>query len=54
MVRKQLETLLVKLAKLSPRSIVYPTLVDANSYESEPSEELQQILACLEIGRAHV
>ncbi|XP_075074220.1 uncharacterized protein LOC107823315 [Nicotiana tabacum] len=46
-VRKQLETLLVKLAKLSPRSIVYPTLVDANSYESEPSEELQQILACL-------
>ncbi|XP_060168321.1 uncharacterized protein LOC132599114 isoform X2 [Lycium barbarum] len=46
-VRKQLETLLVKLAKLSPRSVVYPTLVDANSYEREPSEELQKILACL-------
>ncbi|KAJ8530130.1 hypothetical protein K7X08_036965 [Anisodus acutangulus] len=46
-VRRQLETLLVKLAKLSPRSVVYPTLVDANSYEGEPSEELQKILACL-------
>ncbi|CAN4107619.1 unnamed protein product [Withania somnifera] len=46
-VRKHLETLLVKLAKLSPRSVVYPTLVDANSYERESSEELQKILACL-------
>ncbi|CAN4112297.1 unnamed protein product [Withania somnifera] len=46
-VRKQLETLLVKLAKLSPSSVVYPTLVDVNSYEGEPSEELQKILSCL-------
>ncbi|KAL9174074.1 hypothetical protein ABFS82_02G028800 [Erythranthe guttata] len=46
-VRKQLETLLVMLAKLSPWSLVYPTLVDANSPEKEPSEELQKILAYL-------
>ncbi|KAA8536147.1 hypothetical protein F0562_028625 [Nyssa sinensis] len=46
-VRKLLEGLLVRLAKLSPWSIVYPTLVDANAYEKEPSEELQHILACL-------
>ncbi|KAL3814182.1 hypothetical protein ACJIZ3_015450 [Penstemon smallii] len=46
-VRKQLETLLVMLAKLSPWSLVYPTLVDANSPEKEPSEELRKILAYL-------
>lgn len=46
-VRRQLETLLVMLAKLSPWSIVYPALVDANTQEKEISEELQQILACL-------
>ncbi|KAG8368298.1 hypothetical protein BUALT_Bualt15G0031000 [Buddleja alternifolia] len=46
-VRQQLETLLVMLAKLSPWSLVYPTLVDANSSEKEPSEELQKILAYL-------
>ena len=34
------------LAKLSPWSIVYPTLVDVNTNE-EPSEELQHILGCL-------
>lgn len=46
-VRKQLEGLLVMLAKLSPWSVVYPTLVDVNAYEEEPSEELQHVLACL-------
>ncbi|KQK13313.1 hypothetical protein BRADI_1g09310v3 [Brachypodium distachyon] len=43
-VRKQLESILVKLGKLSPCSIVYPTLVDINASEGEPSEELQRIL----------
>ncbi|WOG84660.1 hypothetical protein DCAR_0103844 [Daucus carota subsp. sativus] len=46
-VRKQLEGMLVMLAKLSPWSVVYPSLVDVNSYEEEPSEELRHILACL-------
>ncbi|KAJ4965696.1 hypothetical protein NE237_017545 [Protea cynaroides] len=46
-VRKQLEGLLMMLAKLTPWSIVYPTLVDINAYEGEPSEELQHILGCL-------
>ncbi|CAL5385725.1 unnamed protein product [Camellia sinensis] len=46
-VRKLLEGLLVMLAKLSPWSIVYPTLVDVNACEQEPSEELQHIQACL-------
>ncbi|OVA05179.1 Phosphatidylinositol 3-/4-kinase [Macleaya cordata] len=46
-VRKQLEGLLMMLAKLYPWSVVYPTLVDVNAYEGEPSEELQHILACL-------
>ncbi|KAM7482555.1 hypothetical protein LguiB_007138 [Lonicera macranthoides] len=46
-VRKQLGGLLVMLAKLCPWSIVYPTLVNVNSYEDAPSEELQHILACL-------
>uniref|UniRef100_I1PF98 non-specific serine/threonine protein kinase n=1 Tax=Oryza glaberrima TaxID=4538 RepID=I1PF98_ORYGL len=43
-VRKQLESILVKLGKLSPCSIVYPTLVDINACEGEPSDELQRIL----------
>lgn len=46
-VRQQLESLLVMLAKLAPWSVVYPTLVDANTHEKEPSGELRQILACL-------
>ncbi|KAK6240492.1 hypothetical protein SCA6_005881 [Theobroma cacao] len=46
-VRKQIEGLLVMLARLSPWSIVYPTLVDINAYEEKPSEELQHILGCL-------
>lgn len=46
-VRKLLEGLLIMLAKLSPCSIVYPTLVDVNACEQETSEELQHILACL-------
>ncbi|XVE67428.1 hypothetical protein DITRI_Ditri08aG0160200 [Diplodiscus trichospermus] len=46
-VRKQIESLLMMLAKLSPWSIVYPTLVDVNAYEEKPSEELQHILGCL-------
>ncbi|KAF5814367.1 putative non-specific serine/threonine protein kinase [Helianthus annuus] len=46
-VRKQLESILVMLAKQSPWSIIYPTLVDINTSEEDPSEELQRILACL-------
>ncbi|XP_068658136.1 uncharacterized protein [Aristolochia californica] len=46
-VRKQLEGLLMMLAKLSPWSIVYPTLVGVNAYEGEPPEELQRIMGCL-------
>ncbi|KAF5448742.1 hypothetical protein F2P56_029247 [Juglans regia] len=46
-VRKQLESLLMMLAKQSPWSIVYPTLADVNAYEENPSEELQHILGCL-------
>ncbi|XP_059443210.1 uncharacterized protein LOC132175321 isoform X2 [Corylus avellana] len=46
-VRKQLEGLLMLLAKQSPWSVVYPTLVDLNAYEEKPSEELQHILGCL-------
>ncbi|TVU45138.1 hypothetical protein EJB05_04613, partial [Eragrostis curvula] len=42
--RKLLESILLKLGKLSPCSIVYPTLVDINACEGEPSEELQHIL----------
>ncbi|EEF43338.1 conserved hypothetical protein [Ricinus communis] len=47
LVRKQLEGLLIMLAKKSPWSIVYPTLVDINANEEKPSEELQHILGCL-------
>ncbi|OAY80733.1 Serine/threonine-protein kinase SMG1 [Ananas comosus] len=43
-VRKLLEGILMMLGKLSPCSIVYPTLVDLNAYEGKPSEELQHIL----------
>ncbi|XP_065854905.1 uncharacterized protein [Euphorbia lathyris] len=46
LVRKQLEGLLMTLAKQSPWSIVFPTLVDINANEKS-SEELQQILGCL-------
>ncbi|KAF6172570.1 hypothetical protein GIB67_007083 [Kingdonia uniflora] len=46
-VRGQLEGLLMMLAKLSPCSVVYPTLVDVNACEGEPSEELQHILGYL-------
>ncbi|GLT97003.1 hypothetical protein SLE2022_145910 [Rubroshorea leprosula] len=46
-VRRQLEGLLIMLAKRSPWSIVYPTLVDVNAYDEKPSEELQHILGCL-------
>ncbi|CAL4935827.1 unnamed protein product [Urochloa decumbens] len=42
-VRELLESILLKLGKLSPCSIVYPTLVDINACEGEPSEELQRI-----------
>lgn len=35
------------LAKQSPWSIVYPTLVDVNAYEEGTSEELLHLLACL-------
>ncbi|XP_047153603.1 serine/threonine-protein kinase SMG1-like isoform X2 [Vigna umbellata] len=46
-IRKQLEGLLTMLAKQSPYSIVYPTLVDVNAYEEKPSEELHHVLSCL-------
>ncbi|XP_074581436.1 uncharacterized protein LOC141837962 [Curcuma longa] len=46
-VRKQLEGLLMMLAKSYPWSIVYPTLVDMNANEGKPLEELQQIHDCL-------
>lgn len=46
-VRKQLEALVMMLAKSSPWSIVYPTMVDLNACEGEPSEELQHIMGCL-------
>ncbi|XP_022634053.1 serine/threonine-protein kinase SMG1 isoform X2 [Vigna radiata var. radiata] len=46
-IRKQLEGLLTMLAKQSPYSIVYPTLVDVNAYEEKPSEELHHVLGCL-------
>ncbi|XP_021738520.1 serine/threonine-protein kinase SMG1-like [Chenopodium quinoa] len=45
--RKQLEGLLMMLAKSSPWSVVYPTLVDVNASDEEPPEELQRILECL-------
>lgn len=38
------------LAKQSPSSIVYPTLVDVNANEEKPPEELQHILSCLVIA----
>ncbi|KAJ0981744.1 hypothetical protein J5N97_009999 [Dioscorea zingiberensis] len=43
-VRKQLERLLLMLAKLSPWSVVYPTLVDKMACEGEYSEEIQHLL----------
>ncbi|KAL2328900.1 hypothetical protein Fmac_022327 [Flemingia macrophylla] len=46
-IRKQLEGLLIMLAKQSPCSIVYPTLVDINASEEKPSEELCHVLGCL-------
>ncbi|CAM6124730.1 unnamed protein product [Calypogeia fissa] len=46
-VRKQLEGLLMSLAHVSPWAIVYPTLVDINACEGQPSEELHRILSCL-------
>ncbi|KAJ8747645.1 hypothetical protein K2173_012821 [Erythroxylum novogranatense] len=46
-VRKQLEGVILMLAKLSPWSIVYPTLVDVKAYGEKPSEELHCILECL-------
>ncbi|KAL2927547.1 Serine/threonine-protein kinase SMG1 [Bienertia sinuspersici] len=45
--RKQLECLLMMLAKSSPWSVIYPTLVDVNASNGEPPEELQRILDCL-------
>ncbi|KAH9620587.1 hypothetical protein KSS87_005701 [Heliosperma pusillum] len=45
--RKQLEGLVMILAKSTPWSVVYPTLVDLNASDDGPSEELQHILDCL-------
>ena len=38
------------LAKQSPSSVVYPTLVDVNANEEKPPQELQHILNCLVMG----
>lgn len=46
-VRNILVRILLMLAKLTPWSIVYPTLVDFNAYEGRPSEELLHIMGCL-------
>ncbi|CAN8270818.1 unnamed protein product [Cochlearia groenlandica] len=46
-VRKEIEGLLIRLAKLCPWSIVYPTLVDVNASGEKPSEELLHVKACL-------
>ncbi|XP_078430572.1 uncharacterized protein LOC144702411 [Wolffia australiana] len=46
-VRKQLEGLLMMLAKHYPWSIVYPALVDANVSDDKTSEELSRVLAYL-------
>lgn len=46
-VRKEIEGLLIMLAKLCPWSIVYPTLVDVNACDEKPSEELLHVKACL-------
>ncbi|XP_020886986.1 serine/threonine-protein kinase SMG1 [Arabidopsis lyrata subsp. lyrata] len=46
-VRKEIEGLLIMLAKLCPSSIVYPTLVDVNACDEKPSEELLHVKACL-------
>ena len=40
------------LAKSSPWSIVYPTLVDLNAAGEEPPEELEHILDCLVIQKS--
>lgn len=45
--RKEIEGLLIMLAKLCPWSIVYPTLVDVNACDEKPSEELLHVKACL-------
>ncbi|KAI0503534.1 hypothetical protein KFK09_014468 [Dendrobium nobile] len=42
-VRKQIEGILIILAKLSPWSLVFPLLVDINGYEGQSSEELHNI-----------
>ncbi|KAJ3672785.1 hypothetical protein LUZ60_006159 [Juncus effusus] len=46
-VRNQVEGLLMMVGKLSPCSIVYPTLVDINASEGNPSLELQHLLDLL-------
>ncbi|KAK9677888.1 hypothetical protein RND81_11G174000 [Saponaria officinalis] len=45
--RKQLEGLVMMLAKSTPWSVIYPTLVDVNASDDRPAEELQHILDCL-------
>ena len=44
----------MRLAKSSPWSVVYPTLVDVNASDEEPPEELQRILDCLVITTYYV
>ncbi|KAH7664951.1 Non-specific serine/threonine protein kinase protein [Dioscorea alata] len=46
-IRNQLERVLLMLAKQSPWTVVYPTLVDKTACEGECSEEIQHLLDCL-------
>ncbi|KAG0475892.1 hypothetical protein HPP92_012733 [Vanilla planifolia] len=46
-VREKVQSLLMILAKISPCSIVYPLLVDVNTFEGQSSEELQSIYSYL-------
>ena len=46
-VRKQLKSLLMASAKLSPWAVVYPLLVDMNGSDEGLSEELKDLRHCL-------
>ncbi|MCO5549966.1 hypothetical protein L7F22_003443 [Adiantum nelumboides] len=46
-VRKQLENLLMSLARSSPWAIVYSVLMKLNTADGEPAAEIQRLLGCL-------
>ncbi|KAI5077935.1 hypothetical protein GOP47_0007759 [Adiantum capillus-veneris] len=46
-VRKQLENLLMSLARSSPWAVVYSVLMKLNTADGEPAAELQRLLGCL-------